>query len=109
MLINTDGKPGIDVNDFSRWWREKSKFARLTDEQLERVAQCAHYFSYFDSDRSGAINSSELPALYNDLARNRLLPPGVTLDDTWKALDKDKNGVIALNEFIDWMDAASYH
>jgi len=109
LMINSDGKGGIDLDDFCRWWKSKSKFARLSEEQLQRVTQCAQYFSYFDKDRSGSISSSELPALYQDLDRNRLMPPGVSLDDAWKALDKDKNGVIALNEFIDWLDAASYH
>jgi len=109
LLINTDGKGGIELGDFCSWWRTKSKFARLSEEQLERVSQCSGYFSYFDSDRSGSISSSELPNLYQDLSRNRLMPPGVTLDDFFKALDKDKNGIVTLNEFIDWMGAASYH
>ena len=108
-LINTDGKGGVELEDFCTWWRSKSKFARLSEEQLQRVTQCAQYFAYFDSDRSGAINSKEVPALFQDLSRNRLVPPGVTVDDMWQALDKDKNGVVTLNEFIDWMDAASYH
>jgi len=107
-MINSDGKGGVDFDDLCRWWRKESKFARFTKEQLTFITQCSRYFSFFDTDRSGSISASELPALYRDLAKNNLIPPGVSMNDAWKALDEDKNGVISLNEFIEWMETSAY-
>jgi len=67
----------------------------------QAIIASVNHFSYFDKDKSGAIDANEFVHLYDNLKSS-----GFHLEDlekTKKVLDKDGNGEISLLEYIDWL------
>eukprot|EP00727_Mastigamoeba_balamuthi_P011241 m51a1_g674 putative ef hand domain containing protein (159) ;mRNA; f:265831-266527 len=100
--MNRDGAGKVDVNDFKAWWRAQDRFARLEGDRLERLAQCATYFKYFDKDMSGSVSAEEFRGMYADLKRYGMVK--TTVEEAMRALDSDRNGRISLNEFVQWSE-----
>ena len=71
------------------------------DEEVKRqLRELKELFDYFDKDKSGSIDSSELVQILRCLGEN---PVEAEVDDMIAALDKDGNGVIDWTEFSDLM------
>lgn len=81
----------------------KSKtIVKPTEEELtDRHKEIKDLFTIFDKDNSGTITSDEVKSLLTSLGRE------TTTEEIQKLVsecDKDKNGTIELQEFINWMD-----
>lgn len=84
-------------------WRNQDRFKIIEQVQAdEQVLQSAvHYFQYFDTDKSGTINSTEFKTLYADLVKHRFTTQ--SLDDCLRELDRNGDGEISVAEYIDWL------
>ncbi len=79
-------------------YKKYEKFGLSEDEVME----IKEAFDLFDSDKSGSIDKSELKnALQNLGIDNR----NHTLTTMMKDLDKDDNGTVSFEEFIEMMTA----
>eukprot|EP01111_Echinosteliopsis_oligospora_P000376 TRINITY_DN1039_c0_g1_i1.p1 TRINITY_DN1039_c0_g1~~TRINITY_DN1039_c0_g1_i1.p1 ORF type:complete len:162 (+),score=32.82 TRINITY_DN1039_c0_g1_i1:55-540(+) len=100
--LDTDGEGLIGLDEFINWWRDPKKFEKITSS--ERNQQSLKYFQYFDTDKSGSINSEEYAKLHSDLIKNNLIHPTVTAEQGLKIMDKTGDGNISFSEFMDYMD-----
>ncbi|CAG9329652.1 unnamed protein product [Blepharisma stoltei] len=66
------------------------------DEVNQGLRELKEVFDYFDKDRSGEIDSSELVQLLSCLGEN---PVEEEIQDMIDAMDEDKNGKISWAEF----------
>ncbi|XP_057297858.1 plastin-3-like isoform X1 [Hydractinia symbiolongicarpus] len=62
------------------------------------VNECRNAFHQFDADGNGHITSKELGAVFNALNEN---VPGYKLREMIEEVDKDKNGTIEFDEFLE--------
>jgi calmodulin len=72
---------------------------KLLDDQYTE-SEIRSHFNKFDKDRSGALDSKEMKELYQDLLSTTLTD--AQLDAAIFAMDKNHNGMIEREEFLDW-------
>eukprot|EP01083_Nonionella_stella_P242036 844632_1 len=76
--------------------RSKQK-RRLTQEEVDEYREA---FSLFDKDGDGSISADELGIVVRTIGMN---PTELEVQDMMKELDKNKDGVIEFDEFLDMM------
>jgi len=84
--------------------------AMLKNEALLK-ASARNVFKSFDHDENGVLDRSEIDKIYEKFASDLKapMPPAEEIDDVYNHMDKDKDGVINLNEFIELFRIASQH
>eukprot|EP01089_Gocevia_fonbrunei_P012756 TRINITY_DN3102_c0_g1_i1.p1 TRINITY_DN3102_c0_g1~~TRINITY_DN3102_c0_g1_i1.p1 ORF type:complete len:161 (-),score=46.38 TRINITY_DN3102_c0_g1_i1:148-630(-) len=103
--LDHNGDGSITYDEFQKWWANDDRFKnlQLDDAKLEKINKATDFFRKFDADNSGTISDAELAALYKDL-----VALGVTdkpFDNIKANLDKDNNGSVSFNEYIDYLVA----
>jgi Ca2+-binding EF-hand superfamily protein len=99
---NGDGR--ISYEEFMSWWsRGEQRFSslELSERAQKQLAASIDFFKYYDKDRSGTIDRAEFKPVYESLkAAGHQLG---TIDQALTALDKSGDGLISLNEYVNWL------
>ncbi|XP_065843021.1 calmodulin-like protein 3 [Oscarella lobularis] len=99
---NNDGR--ISYKEFSDWWNSGSdRFSslELTEEAEQRLTAAIDFFKFYDKDHSGDIDRKEFRAVYDSLKK-----AGHSLgsfDDALASLDTSGDGLVSLNEYVNWL------
>eukprot|EP01010_Urceolus_cornutus_P000732 NODE_1244_length_1012_cov_242.978193_g956_i0.p1 GENE.NODE_1244_length_1012_cov_242.978193_g956_i0~~NODE_1244_length_1012_cov_242.978193_g956_i0.p1 ORF type:complete len:294 (+),score=82.88 NODE_1244_length_1012_cov_242.978193_g956_i0:59-883(+) len=101
--LDTNGDGTVSLQEFQQWWKTDERFQKLSlpPESQEQLRRTIHYFKFFDQDESGSIDSGEFHHLHKDLVKNGLCT--TSLSDAFAALDRNKDGAITLNEYVNWL------
>jgi len=101
--IGKDGSGNISFANFEKWWKNSDRFEKLhlSDAEHEALLQAVNYFRYFDKDGSGSLDRKEFPSLYADLVKNNFTK--LSLEKCLGDLDKNHDGLISFNEYVDWL------
>lgn len=77
------------------------KFKRLDQAKSERMAYATSLYRKFDKDRNGTLSLPEWKALCKEIYKNQYSESQVV--SGFKAIDKNGDGNVGFNEFIDCM------
>eukprot|EP01045_Picozoa_sp_COSAG04_P025955 COSAG04_NODE_3504_length_2763_cov_2.549550_1_plen_281_part_10 len=94
-MLDTDGDGQISFTEFFRWW--KGSHRRFFDLSSTTVQSAIYYFKKYDTDMSGFLDQQEYSWMCQEMG-------WATADiaDSVKALDKDGDGQISFDEYLDW-------
>lgn len=97
IQMDTDGSGTLDVNEWIAWWVKRSSTLPNPAKQQEVIAR--NTYEKYDEDGSGSIDISELTRLLEDIGGSFTQKE---LNDAMNELDKDGNGILDQDEFVDW-------
>ncbi|MDP2439329.1 MAG: EF-hand domain-containing protein [archaeon] len=103
LMLDTDGDGKVSYPEFLVWWRNDNRFKKLqlNDDQYNLMQHCAAYFQWFDKDSSGTLSKAEFRDCHADLVRNRVTD--AAFEACFATLDRDGDGNISFNEYVDWL------
>eukprot|EP01130_Rhizamoeba_saxonica_P001430 TRINITY_DN11290_c0_g1_i1.p1 TRINITY_DN11290_c0_g1~~TRINITY_DN11290_c0_g1_i1.p1 ORF type:complete len:211 (-),score=44.23 TRINITY_DN11290_c0_g1_i1:36-647(-) len=101
-ILDRNGDGIVTFPEFLTWWRKEKKFEKLASLEDDRMKEAVQYFTYFDTDRSGAIGKDEFAALYVDLRRNGYVRDADDVEEAWAEVSNDTENVL-FNDFIVWI------
>eukprot|EP00004_Rigifila_ramosa_P006004 TRINITY_DN1668_c0_g1_i1.p3 TRINITY_DN1668_c0_g1~~TRINITY_DN1668_c0_g1_i1.p3 ORF type:complete len:121 (-),score=41.54 TRINITY_DN1668_c0_g1_i1:55-417(-) len=99
-LLDKDGNGKISFVEFDAWIRTNDKFKKLEKAQMSNMGAAVAMFKKYDKDLSGSLTIEEYKLLCEDLGQ-KYTP--AQLETALKALDKDSDGKVGFNEFLDWL------
>mmetsp|Transcript_8393 Transcript_8393/g.9362 ORF Transcript_8393/g.9362 Transcript_8393/m.9362 type:complete len:123 (+) Transcript_8393:228-596(+) len=102
--IDKDGDGHIDFEEFIAWWRKHDKFHILDNlEKLKRVQEAVKAFRKIDADNSGAIDIHEWNIFWESMVSSSAWTAAeeIKAREAYKEADKDGDGLLQWNEFVD--------
>jgi Ca2+-binding EF-hand superfamily protein len=102
---DADGDGVVCYENFVNWWRSYHKFGNLnlSDADTKRRQRSVEVFHRFDEDHDGSIDIREFPAFFAGLQVAGLVPEDMSRATCLQELDEDSNGVVELNEYVQWL------
>jgi len=97
IQMDTDGSGSLDIDEWITWWVKRSSTLPNPAKQQEVIAR--NTYEKYDADGSGSIDIGELTKLLEDIGGSFTQKE---LNDAMNELDKDGNGILDQNEFVDW-------
>jgi Ca2+-binding EF-hand superfamily protein len=97
IKMDTDGSGSLDLDEWITWWVKRSSTLPNPAKQQEVIAR--NTYEKYDADGSGSIDITELTKLLEDIGGS--FSPK-ELNDAMNELDKDGNGILDQEEFVDW-------
>jgi len=91
----------LSFDDFYAWYTDNKRFQRLDLQNDPKMLDAVQYFRRYDTDNSGKIGLDEYKQLCIDLGQ--ILKTDKDYATGLAALDKNRDGVIDFNEFVDWL------
>ena len=95
--MDTDGSGGLSIKEWLVWWLRRVGQSPNPAKQMEALA--INTFKKFDQDSSGSIDKVEMRKLVTTLGADFT---DSELNEAIYQLDKDKSGLIEMQEFVDW-------
>jgi len=102
-ILDTDGDNKIQFNEFKIWWETNDRFARLrrSEAEIAFLNGVLASFITFDTNGDGVIDFEEFKNLHTVLGSTGYHVHSQQED--WDDMDRDHNGHISFNEFVDWL------
>ena len=102
-ILDTDGDDKIQFPEFKKWWDTEDRFARLrrSEAEIAFLNNVLSSFISFDKNNDGVIDREEFKNLHGILASTGYKTHSE--QDDWDDMDRDHNGHISFNEFVDWL------
>jgi Ca2+-binding EF-hand superfamily protein len=112
--LDTNSDGSISFEEYYKWWKENAdnRFTKLKSvaqnesEVEEWRSYVGSWFSEFDHNRRGSIDYEQFRQVYGGLFEESDPIFPVVKDTTFEAVvevvDKDRDGSVSLNEFVDW-------
>jgi len=91
----------LTFDDFYAWYSDNQRFQRLDLHNNQTMLEAVQYFRKYDTDNSGKIGLDEYKRLCNDLGQ--FMATDKDYSKGLIELDKNKDGLIDFNEFVDWL------
>ena len=102
-ILDTDGDDKIEFTEFKKWWDTEDRFARLrrSEAEIAFLNNVLSSFITFDKNNDGVVDREEFKNLHAILASTGYKTHAE--QDDWDDMDRDHNGHISFNEFVDWL------
>mmetsp|Transcript_5980 Transcript_5980/g.6524 ORF Transcript_5980/g.6524 Transcript_5980/m.6524 type:complete len:158 (-) Transcript_5980:100-573(-) len=99
--MDKDHNSSVQFDEFLKWWQTTDKFKMLDFEANPQILKAIEYFQQYDTDRTGKLGIEEYKKLCFSLGQT--FKSEQFYKDGLKALDKNGDGQIDFNEFMDWL------
>jgi len=102
-ILDTNGDGKIEFPEFKKWWDTNDRFARLrrSEAEIAFLNNVLASFITFDKNNDGVVDREEFKALHGVLSTSGYHTHSE--QDDWDDMDRDRNGHISFNEFVDWL------
>ena len=102
-IIDTNGDGKIAFPDFKKWWDSDARFERLrrNEAEIAFLNNVLASFISFDKNNDGVVDREEFTNVHQILSTSGYHTHSE--QDDWDDMDRDKNGHISFNEFVDWL------
>eukprot|EP00188_Purpureofilum_apyrenoidigerum_P003737 Plantae.Rhodophyta-Purpureofilum_apyrenoidigerum.ctg39791.p1 GENE.Plantae.Rhodophyta-Purpureofilum_apyrenoidigerum.ctg39791~~Plantae.Rhodophyta-Purpureofilum_apyrenoidigerum.ctg39791.p1 ORF type:complete len:160 (+),score=49.14 Plantae.Rhodophyta-Purpureofilum_apyrenoidigerum.ctg39791:112-591(+) len=100
-ILDRDGSGEIEFDEFYRYWLKSSHFKKIKFERIDQMKTAVAIFKRHDRQMRGYIDAPQFQALVKDLGMSAM--SAERAQQAVRELDKNKDGVINFNEYIDWL------
>lgn len=99
--MDRKGTGEISFSEFYDWWKQSSQFKKIDRAMLENMKYAVDLFKKHDKNMNGVMEAKEFQSLTQELGRGKMTIERA--QEAVKELDKNRDGVINFNEYIDWL------